>query len=341
MLTSIFRSLSKKCAVLFLSCFWVFSAAGEEVLYLSNADGDLELYVSDLATGKTRQLTHNELDDNQASWSPDGQWIVYTGRVDGDLEIFLISSDGKKTKRVTHSETSSDYSPQWSPNGEKVVYISQNEKKHALVTYDIKNSQHTVLVESEFELKSPKWSPDNELISYVSANGKSSHLTMVNLSTKQQTTLTNYQKEQQLSHNWSPNSAEIVFCARRDKVIDLFSLNIKTNTEKRLTDLFTLDTEPEFSPDGKQLLFLSARNDKVRRQLFIANKSLEKVDVITPENTEVLDPSWSESGAQVTFSLYSARRFVVMITDLKTGKHKVLNPEDKGYQYQPRFRPTS
>ncbi|WP_286263998.1 TolB family protein [Thalassotalea atypica] len=341
MITSIFDSLSRKLMVLFLCYFSVFSVLGEEVLYLSNADGDLELYVSDLTTGKTRQLTHNELDDNQASWSPDGQWIVYTGRVGGDLEIFLISSDGKKTQKLTHNEAGIDYSPQWSSNGDKVVYISQANNKHALKVFNIKKNQHSVLVESEFELMSPKWSPNDELISYVLVKGKVSHLQLANVVTKKQIALTSYQKEQQLSHSWSPNSEEIVFCARRDKVIDLFSINITTNKEKQLTDLFTLDTEPAFSPDGSQLLFLSARNDKVRRQLFVGNKSLEKIDAITPKNTEVLDPSWSNSGDQVTFSLYSKKRFVVMITDLKTGKHKVLNPQDKGYQYQPKFRPTS
>ena len=341
MLVPIFSPRYKKLMVLFIALLSTLSVWSAEVLYLSNADGDLELYVSNVDTGKTRQLTHNELDDNQASWSPNGEWIVYTGRVGADLEIFLISSDGKKTNRLTHHETGIDYAPHWSSDGNKIVYISQSKKNYALHIFDVKKNSTTVVVESELELKSPKWSPNNEVISYVSAQGKASHLHSVNVASKKQTALTNYDKEQQLNYSWSPNSAEIVFCARRDKIIDIYSLDLKSNTEKRLTNLYTLDTEPAFSPDGSQLLFLSARNDKVRRQLFIGDTTLKKIDVITPKSTEVLDPSWSNSGNQVAFSLYSQRRFVVMITDLQTGKHKALNPEDKGYQYQPRFRPTS
>jgi len=119
------------------------------------------------------------------------------------------------------------------------------------------------------------------------------------------------------------------------------NINLKSRKEKRLTNLWTLDTEPEFSPNGEKLIFLSSRNDKVRRQLFIGDKKLKTVSVLTPDNVEVLDASWSLSGDQVVFSLFQQRRFVIMIKDLQTGKNKFLNIKDKGYQYQPKFRPMS
>ena len=133
--------LGTKAVVLMLSLLAAFSVSSEEVLYLSNADGDLELYVSDLVSGKTRQLTNNDLDDNQASWSPDGKWIVYTGRVGADLEVFMISSSGKNSRRLTYNDSGIDFSPQWSNDGEKILYITQTKSSYSLLELDLKSNK--------------------------------------------------------------------------------------------------------------------------------------------------------------------------------------------------------
>lgn len=325
-----------------LLCSWFsWTANGKEILYLSNVDGDLELYVSDIKSGKTRQLTNNELDDNEASWSPDGNWIVYTGRVKADLEIFIVSSDGKKSKQLTHHPKGIDFSPQWSNDGKKIIYVSQTKNTYSLVDIDIKTNETTTLVSGDLELKSPKWSPDNQYISYISTDGKKSHLNALNLQTKKVTPLTAFNKEQHLDFNWAPDSQDIVFCARREKVIDLYSVNIKSGAEVRLTNLWTIDTEAAYSPDGEKMLFLSSRDNKVRRQLFVGDKLLKTVSAITPQNIEILNPTWSLDGKQVAFSSYSNRRFVVIVKDLATGKDSLLNASDTGFQYSPKFKPTS
>ncbi|MCW8866422.1 MAG: hypothetical protein OQK09_14340 [Colwellia sp.] len=330
-----------KVFVVMMSLFVIFSSNSKEVLYLSNADGDLELYVSNIEKGTTRQLTNNTLDDTQASWSPDGNWIAFTGRVDADLEVFVISADGKNKRRLTHHADGIDYSSVWSNDGKKLLYISQTKKSYRLVELTLKDNRKNILIEGELELKSPKWSPDNNFISYITGEGKTSRLNIIDVATKKATPLTSFNKEQHINFNWAPNSQSIVFCARRDKVIDLYNIDVKTKKETRLTDLWTIDTEADYSPNGEKLLFLSSREDKVRRQLFIGDKHLKKVNAITPKNVEILNPVWSPDGSEVAFSLYSQRRFVVVVKDLATGKDKLLNAQDGGFQYHPKFRPKS
>lgn len=53
-------------------------------------------------------------------------------------------------------------------------------------------------------------------------------------------------------------------------------MNIESKAEQRLTDLWTIDTEAAYSPDGDKMLFLSSRENKVRRQLFLGDKLLKK-----------------------------------------------------------------
>src|SRR5688572_12770529 len=47
-----------------------------EIAFSLTQAGQREIYVIDLAKGKTRRLTINPADDNAPSWSQDGRWSI-------------------------------------------------------------------------------------------------------------------------------------------------------------------------------------------------------------------------------------------------------------------------
>ena len=78
------------------------SPDGSKILYTSYRDGadplslgigNAEVFLVDLATQETRNLTLNDAWDGDPSWSPDGNWIVFTRRTDHG-EIYVMHSDG-------------------------------------------------------------------------------------------------------------------------------------------------------------------------------------------------------------------------------------------------------
>ena len=74
----------------------------------ANYDGtDYEIYtINPDGSGKT-QLTHNNTDDIDPAYSPDGKKIVYAGQdgQGGDLEIYTINARGGGGKsRVTNND---------------------------------------------------------------------------------------------------------------------------------------------------------------------------------------------------------------------------------------------
>lgn len=62
-----------------------------------------EIYVMDLATGKTERLTNDDKQDEDPIWSPDGEKIAYVKMVaDGNREVFVMNADGSDPFQVTH-----------------------------------------------------------------------------------------------------------------------------------------------------------------------------------------------------------------------------------------------
>jgi dipeptidyl aminopeptidase/acylaminoacyl peptidase len=53
------------------------SPDGTYVAFVSDRDGDYEIYVASVFTGEAEHVTNNKVADRQPAWSVDGHWISY------------------------------------------------------------------------------------------------------------------------------------------------------------------------------------------------------------------------------------------------------------------------
>jgi len=90
------------------------------------------LYVYDLETETTIQITDGDYDEYGAAWSPDGTMIAFTSNRTQDpdrndnSDIWLVKSDVPADKQEPIQLTTnpgSDYSPIWHPDGERIAYM--------------------------------------------------------------------------------------------------------------------------------------------------------------------------------------------------------------------------
>ena len=92
----------------------VWAPDSRRFLYVSDRDGDAEIYLFDTVTCEERKLTDNDADDYSPSWSPDGQRIAFVSERDGNPEIYVIDADGSGQLRLT-DDPAPDLDPQWGP----------------------------------------------------------------------------------------------------------------------------------------------------------------------------------------------------------------------------------
>jgi Tol biopolymer transport system component len=77
-----------------------FSPDGRRVVHGGFAPGrdSSDLWVTDVASGTTQRLTSDGMDDNDATWSPDGRLIAYSAEAAGGKDVFVLPLEGGKAR---------------------------------------------------------------------------------------------------------------------------------------------------------------------------------------------------------------------------------------------------
>jgi dipeptidyl aminopeptidase/acylaminoacyl peptidase len=90
-------------------------------------DADVErigIWLLDLATGTSRQVTAGEAKDQSPVWSPDGTWLAFTSNRTEPAQLWAVRVDGGEPVQLTDLPQSvSDHA--WSPDGRMLCFVSR------------------------------------------------------------------------------------------------------------------------------------------------------------------------------------------------------------------------
>jgi dipeptidyl aminopeptidase/acylaminoacyl peptidase len=94
------------------------------------------LFVLDLASSETTQITSGDFDDSEPAWSPDGSRIAFvSNRTDSpdtnyNSDIWVVYSDNTDKGAQLHQITTNpgpDSSPAWSPDSKRIAHLSETD----------------------------------------------------------------------------------------------------------------------------------------------------------------------------------------------------------------------
>jgi Tol biopolymer transport system component/DNA-binding winged helix-turn-helix (wHTH) protein len=145
--------------------FLTFSPDGGSLAYVTFPEGILWRANRD-GSGR-EQLTTPPLYPIWPRWSPDGSQILFTTShgPQGAAAMFVISSQGGKTSRLLPRDNEDQSDPNWSPNGDRVVFA--DGPHNDLRIFDIPSHQVTRVPGSDNSF-SPRWSPNGRKIAAMS-----------------------------------------------------------------------------------------------------------------------------------------------------------------------------
>jgi len=142
------------------------------------------LYVFDVASKKTTQVTSGDFDDSEPAWSPDGLSLAFSSNrstpdpdrtYNSDIWVVAASNTdkGAHLTQIT-SNPGPDRSPAWSPDGKWIAFISQTDLKamiyatHHLAVAPSSGGEAKVLTLAfDRSIRRPRFSADGRSIYFI------------------------------------------------------------------------------------------------------------------------------------------------------------------------------
>jgi TolB protein len=143
------------------------SPDGRLIAFSSASQGESDIHVLDVASGKSRKLTHTRGSDTSPSWSPTGREIAFTSDRSGRPHIWVMDAEGGNIRRITNDGEYHD-APAWSPSGDKMVYASRIQGRFDILVLDIASGRVARLTQNAGNNENPRWSRDGRHIIFAS-----------------------------------------------------------------------------------------------------------------------------------------------------------------------------
>ena len=136
------------------------SPDGGKAAVILSFQGNPELYVIDMASGRWVRLTNTPLaSEGQPAWSPDGRKIVYVSDETRHPQLYVIDVASKQKRRLT-SKGSQNIDPDWGPDG-RITYITKRGGAQVAVMDPAKGEASVKLVTEPGNWEHPSWSRDS------------------------------------------------------------------------------------------------------------------------------------------------------------------------------------
>ena len=289
-------------------------AAASKISFVSNRDGNAEIYVMNAdGTGVTR-LSNDPENDSSPAWSPDGSRIAFsrTKIVVDDLfrrevsgEIYVMNADGSEQRNLTDN-MASEWQPVWSPDGSRIAFIRGANGKSDIYVMNADGSGQVRLTSASAGDVTPTWSPDGSKIAFVRAAEGDDALCITNADGTGTRMLSRI-GELGGDPQWSPDSSKLTYTMTVTKPEDLFFpsesyvyvINADGTGRRRLTEFDA--SGAAWSPDGSKVVLIGKQQDNW--DICVLNADGTGVTRLTnnPENES--SPAWSPDGSGIIYTV--------------------------------------
>jgi len=237
----------------------------QKIAFMSNRDGDPEVYVMAANGSDVQRLTNHRGFDGLPAWSPDGTQIAFirdtdppaTGPVypSRSQSIFVMDADGSNIQRLTEFTTGGYIT--WSPDGERIAFEANLDEIWAIYVMETDGSN------------------------------------------VQRITHTPVKDAQSTAPNWSPESRKIAFDSSRDGNFEIYVMDADGPNVQRITHNDKVDARPAWSPDGLRIVFHSNRDGSSDQlgvfsefEIYVMDADGGNVERLTDNNQDNGHPDW-------------------------------------------------
>jgi dipeptidyl aminopeptidase/acylaminoacyl peptidase len=282
-----------------------FPGKNGRIVFSSTRTGNLDIYSMNPDGSGVARLTNSPESDSQPAVSPDGNKIAFTSNRDQDVpddfDIYVMNADGSEETQRT-DRPADEVEPAFAPDGEGILYVSDIGFGDNDIWLLASENDHRLLTEENLNPDDPVQADDDHPASTPTAN-------------------------------------RIAFESDRAGNDNIHTQPLYLSNGLRITDNLSDERDPNWSPDGKRIVFVSRRR-KRPESIFImgasgANQQRLTNDAPDPLPQQDVTPAFSPNGARVVFSsnrgglldIYSMNTDGKEVTRLTSSSGNNSNPD--------------
>ncbi len=189
----------------------------------------------------------------------------------------------------------------------RIAFVSTRTGTKELYVMDYDGHDPRKLTTTQSINLVPAWSPDARQIAFVSFMERNPDLFFLNVETGSLLRL-KLPFTWRGSFNggaWSAAGGLFAFGVSREGNSDIYLMNLDGTGLRPLTNHFAQDVAPSFSPDGRQVVFVSDRSGNPN--LYVTDIRGENVRRLTFEGKYNASPAWSPRGDRIAYACQDDR----------------------------------
>jgi len=277
-----------------------------------------------------RRLAHKMSDDIyyeltgiQGAFSTKMAYVTVKKK-DGKRQYTLeiADSDGYNSQPILKS-TKPIMSPSWSPDGQKLAYVSFENDHSEIFMQDLSGKSRQLIASFKGINGSPSWSKDGRSMVMTLSKSGSADIYLMNLKTKKLRQLTrNYAIETEAV--WSPNGHSLFFNSDRRGKPQIFQVFLDTGEMRRISYEGRYNANPAVSPDGRYVAMVHASGGY---HIGLLDLYTKEFNVIT--NTYLDEsPSFSPNGEMILYAMNHKGKSRLAVVAIDNSMTQILSTQD-------------
>ncbi len=260
--------------------------------------------------------------------------IAYVTRAGARYTLWVADADGENSQTALASPESI-ISPAWSPDGQRLAYVSFESRKPVVYVHSVASGQRRLVANFRGSNSAPAWAPDGRTLAVTLTRDGGSQLYTIDANGGGEPRRLTQSNSIDTEPCYSPDGKSLYFVSDRGGAPQIYRMNASGGGAERATFTGSYNISPALSADGRWLAYVSRIGGAFKLQVMeLATSAVTSITDTTADER----PSFAPNSKLLVYATVQQGREALMTTTLD-GKIKARLAGQAGDIREPDWGP--